>query len=90
MKVCSKFCALLEVVEVASFLGLFSDMSGLVLVLWKQGNIHIVDIMKKTRSFFLHHTKHDAGIMDICDMVIFVIASLFFLSFLRKHLNNFW
>lgn len=64
MKVCSKFCALLEVVEVASFSGSFSDMAELLLVLCTQGNIDIVDIMKKTRSFFfLYHTKHHAGII---------------------------
>lgn len=58
MKVCSKFCALLEVVEVASFLGSFSDMAELLLVLCTQGNIDIVDIMKKTRSFFFFITQN--------------------------------
>lgn len=59
MKVCSKFCALLEVVEVHSQTWL--DFCWCCAT---QGNIDIVDIMKKTRSFlFLYHTKHHAGII---------------------------
>lgn len=51
-------------------------------MLCTQGNIDIVDIMKKTRSFlFLYHTKHHAGIiMDNVTwyFLLFQVFSFFF------------